>query len=67
MKLLKEKEGFKYVLNSEAAAFKAELLQLIAELQPTYFVDYLAGNLAAEILQMLPYASELLQAGMITN
>lgn len=49
----------KYILNEESDSFYIELRDLIDELKPTVFYDFVGGDVPSTILRMMPAFSQL--------
>ncbi|CDW86811.1 zinc-binding dehydrogenase family protein [Stylonychia lemnae] len=60
---LKDECGAHYVLNSTSPTFLTDLQILCDELQPTYLIDYIGGNLIGQIFTTMPQSSHLLTVG----
>lgn len=59
--------GSQYILNSTDAKFLRDLKRMAKKLQATYFLDAVAGELAFEILTAMPYGSQALVYGALSE
>ena len=64
---LKKELDNKYVINSNGANFKEELSKMIAELKPLVMFEYLGGDLAGQVFELMPNNSTLFVVGNLTH